>query len=117
MQKLTNGTNSLSGGVIQTDSETTQETVTLGRFVEERLGYRNRVFATVALRSDDNTSFGKDFSNILYPRVSGAWVISEEPFFPSLGWLSALKLRGAMRSGHRPISCIAEPAVCLYRLR
>src|SRR6266576_2399333 len=95
VQKLTNGTNSLSGGVIQTDSETTQETVTLGRFVEERLGYRNRMFATVALRSDDNTSFGKDFSNILYPRLSGAWVISEEPFFPSLGWLSALKLRGA----------------------
>jgi len=95
VQKLTAGTNSLAGGVIQTDSETTQETVTLGRFIEERLGYRNRLFATIALRSDDNTSFGKDFSNILYPRLSGAWVISEEPFFPSLGWLGALKLRGA----------------------
>jgi TonB-linked SusC/RagA family outer membrane protein len=95
VQKLTAGTNSLAGGVIQTDSETTQETVTLGRFVEERLGYKNRLFATVALRSDDNTSFGKDFSSILYPRLSGAWVISEEPFFPSLGWLSALKLRAA----------------------
>ena len=95
VQKLTAGTNSLAGGVIQTDSETTQETVTLGRFIEERLGYRNRIFVTMALRSDDNTSFGKDFSNILYPRLSGAWVISEEPFFPSLGWLGALKLRGA----------------------
>ena len=95
VQKLTAGTNSLSGGVIQTDSETTQETVTLGRFIEERLGYKNRLFGTVALRSDDNTAFGKDFSNILYPRVSGAWVISEEPFFPSLGWLSTLKLRAA----------------------
>lgn len=95
VQKLTAGTNSLAGGVIQTDSETTQETVTLGRFIEERLGYRNRMFVTVALRSDDNTSFGKDFSNILYPRLSGAWVISEEPFFPNLGWLGALKLRGA----------------------
>ena len=95
VQKLTAGTNSLAGGVIQTDSETTQETVTLGRFIEERLGYRNRLFATIALRSDDNTSFGKDFSNILYPRLSGAWVISEEPFFPNLGFLGALKLRGA----------------------
>src|SRR6185503_17065325 len=41
VQKLTAGTNSLAGGVIQTDSETTQETVTLGRFIEERLGYKN----------------------------------------------------------------------------
>jgi TonB-dependent starch-binding outer membrane protein SusC len=98
VQQLTAGTNSLSGGVIQNDSETTQETITIGRFVEERLGYKNRVFVTGALRSDDNTSFGKRFGNILYPRLSASWVITEEPFFPSASWLSALKLRGAYGS-------------------
>ncbi len=95
VQKLTTGTNSLAGGVIQTDSETTQETVTIGRFVEERLGYKNRVFVTAALRSDDNNSFGKRFGNILYPRLSTSWVLSEEPFFPTIGWLGTLKLRAA----------------------
>lgn len=95
VQKLTAGTNSLTGGVIPSDSETTQETITLGRFVEERLGYKNRLFVTGALRSDENTSFGTKFGNIIYPRLSAAWVMSEEPFFPTLGWLGSLKLRMA----------------------
>jgi outer membrane receptor protein involved in Fe transport len=95
VQKLTAGTNSLAGGVIPSDSEATVETVTLGRFVEERLGFKNRLFFTGAVRSDDNTSFGRRFGNILYPRLSASWVVSEEPFFPSPSWLGSLKVRAA----------------------
>ena len=98
VQTLTSGTNSLSGGVIPSANEQTLETVTIGRFAEERLGYKNRLFVTGALRSDDNTSFGKRFGNILYPRLSMSWVASEEPFFPKPGWLGALKLRAAYGS-------------------
>ena len=98
VQQLTAGTNSLGGGVIPTANEQTTETITLGRFVEERLGFKNRLFGTFALRSDDNTAFGKRFGNILYPRISGSWVISEEPFFPTPGWLGSLKLRSAYGS-------------------
>jgi TonB-linked SusC/RagA family outer membrane protein len=98
VQQLTAGTNSLAGGVIPSANEQTLETVTLGRFVEERLAFKNRVFVTAAIRSDDNTSFGKRFGNILYPRLSGSWVISEEPFFPEAGWLGSLKLRAAFGS-------------------
>ena len=98
VQQLTAGTNSLTGGVIPTVNEQTLETVTIGRFVEERIGYNNRLFVSAALRSDDNTSFGKRFGNILYPRLSVSWVASEEPFFPQPGWLGALKLRAAYGS-------------------
>ena len=98
VQQLTAGTNSLAGGVIPSVNETTIETITIGRFVEERLGYKNRLFVTGALRNDDNTSFGKRFGNILYPRLSVSWVASEEPFFPRWSWLGALKLRGAYGS-------------------
>jgi len=98
VQTLTAGTNSLSGGVIPSANEQTLETITIGRFVEERLGYKNRLFLTGALRSDDNTSFGKRFGNILYPRLSMSWVASEEPFFPKPGWLGAFKLRAAYGS-------------------
>jgi TonB-linked SusC/RagA family outer membrane protein len=86
-----------------TDSETTQEFVTIGRFAEERLGWKNRVFITGALRSDDNSAFGRTFGNILYPKFSASWVLSEEPFFPSLGWLNSLRVRGAIgASGLHP---------------
>jgi hypothetical protein len=86
-----------------TDSETTQEFVTIGRFAEERLGWKNRVFITGALRSDDNSAFGRTFGNILYPKFSASWVLSEEPFFPRLAWLSSLRVRGAVgASGLHP---------------
>jgi TonB-linked SusC/RagA family outer membrane protein len=86
-----------------TDSETTQEFVTIGRFAEERLGWKNRVFITGALRSDDNSAFGRTFGNIVYPKFSASWVISEEPFFPSVRWLTSLRLRGAVgASGLHP---------------
>ena len=100
---LTAGTNSLAGGVIPSDSETTVETITLGRFVEERMAYKNRLFVSGALRSDDNSSFGKRFGNILYPKASVSWVMSEEPFFHSPDWLGSLRLRAAYgRAGLHP---------------
>jgi TonB-linked SusC/RagA family outer membrane protein len=95
VQTLTAGTNSLSGGVTPSANEQTLETITIGRFVEERLAFRNHLFVSGALRSDDNTSFGKSFGNILYPSLSVSWVASEEGFFPQFSWLNAFKLRGA----------------------
>jgi TonB-dependent starch-binding outer membrane protein SusC len=86
-----------------TDSETTQEFVTIGRFAEQRFGWKNRLFITGALRSDDNSAFGRTFGNILYPKFSASWVLSEEPFFPRVGWLNSLRLRGAIgASGLHP---------------
>ncbi|HEX4561128.1 MAG TPA: carboxypeptidase regulatory-like domain-containing protein, partial [Gemmatimonadales bacterium] len=71
---LTAGTGSLTGGVVPQDSEATTETATFGKFVEERVGIRDRVFFTGSLRSDQNTSFGKRFGNILYPKLTASWV-------------------------------------------
>ena len=86
-----------------TDSETTQEFVTIGRFAEQRFGWKNRLFITGALRSDDNSAFGRTFGNIVYPKFSASWVVSEEPFFPRVGGLSSLRLRGAIgASGLHP---------------
>ena len=104
-QRLTcsSGTNSLTGCVTPLDSETTQEFVTLGRFGEERLSFNNRIFVSAALRSDDNSAFGKRFGHILYPKLGGSWVLSEEPFFPSISWLNSLRVRASWgKSGLHP---------------
>jgi TonB-linked SusC/RagA family outer membrane protein len=97
------GTYSLEGCVTPLNNETTQEFVTLGRFVVEQVGLHDRLFLTGALRSDNNSAFGRTFGNILYPHLGASWVISEEPFFPQIGWLSSLRLRAASgRSGLNP---------------
>jgi len=100
---LAAGTGSLTGGVVPFDSETTQSFVTFGKFVEERVGIQNRLFLSGALRNDRNSAFGAKFGDIIYPKVSASWVISEEPFFPQTGALNTLRLRAAWgQSGVHP---------------
>src|SRR5205807_380748 len=84
--------------------------VTLGGYVEEQLGIRDRLYFTGAVRADKNSAFGTNFGNIIYPKLSASWVISEEPFFPRMGWLSSLRLRAAWgRAGRAPGTLDAQP--------
>jgi TonB-linked SusC/RagA family outer membrane protein len=102
-QQLAAGTNSLTGIVTPADSETNQEFVTYGRFLEERVGLHERLYFTAAVRNDNSSAFGVQFKNIYYPKFSTSWVLSEEPFFPRIDWLSSLRLRGAWgESGLHP---------------
>jgi TonB-linked SusC/RagA family outer membrane protein len=90
-------------GSIQSDSESTIESITLGGYVEEVVGWKDRRFITGGLRADDNSAFGSTFKAVYYPKVQGSWVISEEPFFPTRSWLNSLRLRAAYgASGVQP---------------
>ena len=102
-RKVVAGTSGLGGVVVPSVGDTTAPFVTLGAYVEEVVGIRDRLYLTGAVRADKNSSFGTEFSNILYPKLSGSWVISEEPFFPRMSWLNSLRVRAAWgKSGRAP---------------
>jgi TonB-linked SusC/RagA family outer membrane protein len=88
--------------------ESFNEQVSLGFYVQEQLGWQNRLFGTVAVRVDDNSAFGEDFSLVVYPKASLAWVISEEDWFDQ-GWINTLRLRGAWgQAGNAPAPFSAD---------
>jgi TonB-linked SusC/RagA family outer membrane protein len=90
--------------------ESTNETRTLGAFVEEQVAFRDRLFVTGGIRSDRNSAFGKNFKTVFYPKVSVSWVASDEPFFPRYSWLNQLRLRTAYgASGVQPGTTDALP--------
>jgi TonB-linked SusC/RagA family outer membrane protein len=98
-----------AGSVLQADEATTIAK-TLGAFIEEQFTFKDRLYVTAALRGDDNSAFGKNFSAVYYPKFGVSWVLSEEPFFPAVSWLSDLRLRGALgSSGTQPGSTDAIP--------
>jgi hypothetical protein len=71
--------------------------------VQEQLGLNDRLCLTGAVRGDDNSAFGEDFTFVVYPKISSSWVVSEEPFFPEMGFLNSLRLRAAWgQSGNQP---------------
>ncbi len=97
------GGKTVSGGAIRNAGEATAETITLGAYIEQVLGYKDRLFLTGALRTDDNSAFGRDFSAVYYPKAQASWVISDEPFFPRSFPVSNLRLRAAYgASGQQP---------------
>lgn len=70
------------------------EDTTVGVYVQEQLGWQNRLFLTGAVRFDDNSAFGSDFDFETYPKASASYVISEEPWF-TVPFVDELKLRAA----------------------
>ena len=79
------------------------DVITIGGYLQQQLAWRDKVFFSGAVRGDDNSAFGQDFSFIYYPSASLSWVIGEESFFPQNDWLSSLRLRAAYgQSGQRP---------------
>ncbi|HUG40807.1 MAG TPA: SusC/RagA family TonB-linked outer membrane protein [Longimicrobiales bacterium] len=89
------------------NSEGRVENVTVGAFLQEQVSWRNRVFVTAAIRADDNSAFGDEFDFVTYPKLSAAWVVSEEPFW-SFRPLSTVKLRAAYgQSGQQPDAFVA----------
>ena len=76
--------------------------INAGFFLQEMLGWRDRLFVTGGLRIDGNSAFGQDFGLKPYPKVSASYVISEHDFWPT-DRVETLKLRAAYgASGKAP---------------
>ncbi|CAN5821408.1 hypothetical protein BH23GEM3_BH23GEM3_21990 [soil metagenome] len=92
----------VDAAAIQRGSESFVENTTVGIFAQQQFGWRDRLFLTAALRADDNSAFGENFNLVYYPKISGSWVASEEPFW-TLPFVSTLRLRAAYgESGQQP---------------
>lgn len=102
--KLLAGTASLQGTAARfAVGEANTDNKTLGALLQQQVGWRDRLFATAAIRTDNNSAFGENFGWITYPAFSLSYVISDEPFFPEMSALSSLRLRAAYgQSGQRP---------------
>lgn len=55
--------------------------------------YKEKYLASVSLRRDGSTRFGKEHKWGWFPAVSVGWRITEEPWMRQVKWLSELKLR------------------------
>src|SRR5688500_8821709 len=77
---------------------------TLGLYLQEQVGWNDRVFLTAAIRADDNSAFGQNFDRVYYPKFSVSWIPIEGQG-SRFTFLNALKLRAAYgESGKQPIT-------------
>ncbi len=99
-QTLPPGGSTIDAGADKTSGEQTIETVTYGTYIEQQVGWREKLYVTAALRRDQNSAFGGDFGAITYPKFAASYVALENNEAP---WINQVRLRGALgESGQQP---------------
>jgi TonB-linked SusC/RagA family outer membrane protein len=102
-RELPPGAQTPNGAVTRQAFENTTLQRTLGIYLEEAAALNDRLFLTAAVRTDQNSAFGTNFQRVYYPKGSLSWIISDEDFFPKLGFMSQFRLRFAYgASGVQP---------------
>ncbi|MDZ7779194.1 MAG: TonB-dependent receptor [Gemmatimonadota bacterium] len=95
------GEATLSSGAVSLSFEERMRVINGGLFVQDRIGYQDRLFLTLGLRVDGNSAFGEGFGLQPYPKATMSYVVSDESFWSS-DW-GTLKLRAAFgQSGRAP---------------
>ena len=93
-------------------SEFYSENNSVGYYIQEQLGWNDRLFVTGAVRADDHSSFGTNFDIITYPKFSVSYVASEEPALRSVldaAMINSLQLRMAWGQAGRAPSAYSAP--------
>jgi TonB-dependent SusC/RagA subfamily outer membrane receptor len=88
------GVTVVSAGAVTQGGEAFAEKINLGYLAQNRFSFGDKLFATLGLRIDGNSSFGEDFGYKQYPKADVAWVLSEYGILPS--FVSSMKLRAAV---------------------
>lgn len=58
-------------------------------------GFKDRFFVDLTARVDGSSKFGANHKYGIFPAVSAAYRLIEEPFIKNVSWLSDLKIRGS----------------------
>lgn len=94
------GGSTIDAGAQKLSAERTAQFVTLGVYVEQQLGWKDKLFVTGAVRRDQNSAFGEDFGAIIYPKATVSWVAIDNG---AAKWLNNFRPRMAWGvSGQQP---------------
>ncbi|MEN9509557.1 MAG: hypothetical protein RLZZ621_2120 [Gemmatimonadota bacterium] len=97
------GSQNVGSGTQLSVGESTTLQKTFGVFIEQALAWRDRLFLTAAVRSDQNSAFGTNFQSIVYPKASASYLISQEEWWKAPSWMNTMRLRYAYgQSGVQP---------------
>ena len=74
-------------------------------FGQANYNFNHKYLISATFRADGSTKFAPGNQWGYFPSVSGAWVMSEEPFMKNVKWINNLKIRAAFGlSGNNRIS-------------
>lgn len=85
----------IQGAVLNQGGSNFDEYVFDAVFGRINYSYKGKYLFSASLRRDRSSKFGPDNRSGIFPSLSGAWNISDEPFLDPVGWVSLLKIRAS----------------------
>ena len=83
------------GSPYQTTSALSTPDRTASFFGQANYNWKHRYLLSATFRADGSTMFAPGYQWGYFPSISGAWVVSDEPWMKKFDWISQLKLRAA----------------------
>ncbi|WP_121967292.1 TonB-dependent receptor domain-containing protein [Myroides sp. N17-2] len=93
-RNIRDGAHSISEAAIRTSDEYIAEVLNYGFYVQENIGYKDKLFLDLGVRGDRNPSFGKNIGVQYYPKIGGSYMLSQEKWFENKV-VSSLRLRSS----------------------
>lgn len=92
----------------------------LSYFAQFGYNYKNKYVLNASVRRDGSSRFGKGNKYGVFPALSAAWNISDEPFFQNIDFISHAKIRaswgqlGNQEIGIYPFSSLVQTGIQVY---
>lgn len=91
---IRDGAHSISEAAIRTSEEYIAEVLNYGFYIQENIGYKDKLFLDLGVRGDRNPSFGKNIGTQYYPKAGVSYLLSQEQWFPT-ALFNSVRLRGS----------------------
>ncbi|MFT2011287.1 TonB-dependent receptor domain-containing protein [Pontibacter sp. 13R65] len=94
-ENIRDGALTISGAAVRTSDEFILDVVNYGIYVQENIGFKDKVFLDLGVRGDGNSAFGKNIGTQYYPKIGFSYIPSAEPYFDNIASIvSSAKVRG-----------------------
>lgn len=92
---IRDGAQTIGIAATRTSDEYYSKVVNYGVYVQENIGYQDKMFLDLGLRGDGNSAFGKNIGIQYYPKVGFSYIPSAEKYFDAISSIvSSAKIRG-----------------------
>lgn len=110
---IRDGARTIRDAATKTSDEYYVEVVNYGIYIQENIGFKNKLFLDLGLRGDGNPAFGRNIGIQYYPKAGISYIPSAEPWFSGLSnVISSAKVRGSFGiAGNLPTAFTNERTI------
>ncbi|MDN3595167.1 TonB-dependent receptor domain-containing protein [Zunongwangia endophytica] len=91
---IRDGAQTISDAAVRDSDEYLSEVLNYGFYLQENIGFKDKLFLDLGIRGDRNPSFGENIGTQFYPKAGLSYMLSSESWFNSK-LFNSFRLRGS----------------------